>query len=189
MAGGRTPPLISEQRRPPLTAPMKATSPTTNRVLIHTLANSRVEVAMPRRTAGEIRAGLPRRVEHRTPSVIRGLSASASHQIADFERANGLRQGEVASAFQRWLRTAHHANRRWPLVDGYHHLITTDDPLHSPSPHVRLVLEHVIHALRRKARRELHALIGPFDDRCIARTVNNPHASPDLPWWYRRIEI
>src|SRR6266851_3053217 len=130
---------------------------------------------MPRRTPGEIRAGQPRRLEHRRPTVIRGLSASATRQIADFERAHRLRQGDVAWAFQRWVRTAHHANRQWPFWDGY--VISTDDSLHSPSPHIRLTLEHAVHALRRKARRELYALISPLDDRYIARTVNNPHAS------------
>ncbi|GAA2052309.1 hypothetical protein GCM10009839_69580 [Catenulispora yoronensis] len=148
-----------------------------------------LEVAMPRRTPGEVRAGQPRRLKHHAPTVIRGLSASANRQIADFERANGLRQGEVASAFQRWAQTAHRANRRSPLGDGYHNMIATDDPLRSPSPHIRLTLEHALHILRRRARRELHALINPLDDRYIARTVNNPHAPIDLPWWYRRIEI
>ncbi|MFU8874898.1 hypothetical protein [Micromonospora sp. SL4-19] len=54
---------------------------------------------------------------------------------------------------------------------------------------MRTLLEHAAQALRRKARRELAEALRPLDDHYLARSVNNPFARQDLPWWLRRIEL
>lgn len=147
-----------------------------------------LEALMPRRSPGEIRSRLPRRIPrsrlaatYRRPPVIRGLSPSANRQIADFERARGLAPGTVARAFSRWASTRRHSSRD-PSPD-YEH-----DDLRSIDHHVRTLLEHAIWTLRPRARRELRRQLGPPDDRATVRTVNDPFAPPDLPWWKRRIE-
>jgi hypothetical protein len=64
-----------------------------------------------------------------------------------------------------------------------------DVELSADDYHVRTLLEVTLHALRTKARRELNAVIGPADERVLQRTLNNPFADPDLPWWMRRIGV
>ncbi|WP_164842690.1 hypothetical protein [Actinoplanes solisilvae] len=54
---------------------------------------------------------------------------------------------------------------------------------------MRTLLEHAAWALRRKARRELCAVLHPYDELHHARTVNNPFLRQDLHWWLRRIEL
>ena len=145
---------------------------------------------MPRRSPGEIRSQLPRRIpRHRRatarwqPPVIRGLSSSANRQIADFEGAHSLHPGSVADAFRRWGKAGRRP-RRDPAPDYGH-----DDSLHSGYYHVRTLLERATRALCPRARRELRRQLQLLDDRVIARTVNDPFAPRDLPWWKRRIEI
>ena len=145
---------------------------------------------MPRRSPGEIRSRLPRRTArtrpaaiYRRPPVIRRLSAAANRQIADFERSHGLHPGSVAHAFRRWAYTGRRP-RRDPAPDYGH----DDSNLRSGYHHVRTLLERAACSLRPRARRELRRELGPLDDRVIARTVNDPFAPHDLPWWKRRIE-
>ncbi|MGQ5668716.1 hypothetical protein [Streptomyces sp. ECR2.10] len=116
--------------------------------------------------------------------MIRGLSASANRQIAVFERSRGLPPGEVAHAFRRWSATA-----RRPLADVDPFYETGDTDLRSDDYHVRTLLEGTLHTLHRKARRELSTVIDSADERVLRRTLNNPFADPDLPWWMRRIGV
>ncbi|RZU46487.1 hypothetical protein EV284_1168 [Streptomyces sp. BK022] len=116
--------------------------------------------------------------------MIRGLSASANRQIADFERSHGLPAGEVAHSFRRWNTSIHQPR-------GGHELFyeRDDTDLCKGEYHVRTLLELTLHALRSKARRELSALTGHADERVLHRTLNNPFAPQDLPWWMRRIGV
>ncbi|WP_445401725.1 hypothetical protein ACSMX9_09960 [Streptomyces sp. LE64] len=140
---------------------------------------------MPRRSPGEIRAQLPlRRRLRRRPPVIRGLSPSANGQIALFERRRGLPPGEVAHAFRRWSDTARRGGGNVELF-----YACEDADFHHDSYHVRTLLEAALHALRTRARRELRTAIDPVDERVLRRTLNNPSAHPDLPWWMRRIGV
>jgi hypothetical protein len=116
--------------------------------------------------------------------VIRGLSASASRQIAVFERGHGLPAGEVAHAFRRW-NTSFGQPRGEP--EPFYERDDTD--LRNGDYHSRTLLEMTLRALRSKARRELSAVIGPADERLLDRTLNNPFAPQDLPWWMRRIGV
>lgn len=51
------------------------------------------------------------------------------------------------------------------------------------------MLDRAVWFLRGKARRELRMVLDPIDECVLARTVNDPFAARDLPWWQRRIEI
>ncbi|MFC9820194.1 hypothetical protein ACFWG6_01535 [Streptomyces erythrochromogenes] len=114
--------------------------------------------------------------------MIRGLSASANRQIAAFERSHGLPAGEVAHAFHRW-----NASARRPRGDLDPFCERDDTDLRNGDHHVRTLLEMTLRALKSKARRELGAVIGPADEHVLDRTLNNPFAPQDLPWWMRRI--
>lgn len=140
---------------------------------------------MPRRSPGEIRAQLPRRRTHhlRAP-VIRGLSASTNRQITVCERAHGLPAGELAHAFRRW-----NADIRRPREDADRFYERDDTDLRNGDYHIRTLLEITLQALSSKARRELSAVVGPADERVLDRTLNNPFAPQDLPWWMRRIGV
>lgn len=142
---------------------------------------------MPRRSPGEIRSRLrPRRRGDGRPPVIRGLSASANRQIASFERANRLHQGEVAHALRRWA-----AQRSRPRSTDFPELRYDLYPQdwRAGDYHVRTLLDHAVRALRRKARRELCATLRLPDDQYLRRTANNPFARQDLHWWLRRIDL
>lgn len=52
----------------------------------------------------------------------------------------------------------------------------------------RGVLEALLHALSPRAARDLRALIEPLDERFLRRTVNDPFAPPDAPWWMSRVK-
>ncbi|MFJ5130923.1 hypothetical protein ACIP80_38325, partial [Streptomyces sp. NPDC088555] len=64
-----------------------------------------------------------------------------------------------------------------------------DTDLRNGEYHVRTLLELTLQALISKARRELSAVIGLADERVLHRTLNNPFAPQDLPWWMRRIGV
>ncbi|MFJ9825271.1 hypothetical protein ACIRSU_13005 [Streptomyces sp. NPDC101160] len=112
------------------------------------------------------------------------MSASANRQIAVFERDRGLPAGEVAIAFRRW-----NATTRRPLGNADPFYERDDTALRRDDYHVRTLLEVTLHALRGKARRELSMVVGPADERVLQRTLYNPFADPDLPWWMRRIGV
>lgn len=137
---------------------------------------------MPRRSPGELRSLSPRRRQYGRSPVIRGLSASANRQIAAFELVNGLHPGEVARAFRRWSQVRRGDRLERPSD-------TEPEDWRAPDRHVRTLLEHAAWALRRKARRELRAVLHPYDELHQARTVNNPFLRQDLHWWLRRIEL
>lgn len=135
---------------------------------------------MPRRSPGEIRAQLPHRTKRGTRAVIRGLSAATNRQIDRFERKNGLYSGDVAHAFRAWSQTL---RRSHPAVELSYGEGTTG----WRDMHARTLLEAAMRTISTKARRELRKAVEPLDTRFLARTLNNPFAPTDLPWWHRRI--
>uniref|UniRef100_A0AAU2JIB7 Uncharacterized protein n=1 Tax=Streptomyces sp. NBC_00049 TaxID=2903617 RepID=A0AAU2JIB7_9ACTN len=142
---------------------------------------------MPRRSPGEIRARLPHRIDHGTRAVIRGLSNSANRQIASFERHNGLHRGVVADAVSGWGQPPGQHRTRYTLSDPYY----GDDhgDWRQDDYHPRTLIEHALAAMRERARRELRGVVVPRDERVLARTLNNPFAPGDLPWWKGRLDI
>jgi hypothetical protein len=137
---------------------------------------------MPRRSPGEIRAQLPLpyRIKRGNRAVIRGLSSSANRQIAQFERANGLRPGDVSRAFRAWAEASPRISPRAEHSYGYGTTSWGD-------MHARTLLEAVLHAMTSKGRREMARAIDPLDRRFLASTVNDPFTPAYLPWWRRRI--
>lgn len=134
---------------------------------------------MPRRAPSEIRIQLNLRS---TRTVISGLSASANHQVMQYEVLHGYRPGAVAHALRSWSSAARHL----PCSTGPH----AADGFHGGNglPHARTLLERVLHALRGPARRELRAVLDPVDALYAASTLNDPSAPADRLWWERRIE-
>ncbi|MFI2370514.1 hypothetical protein [Streptomyces sp. NPDC018833] len=53
---------------------------------------------------------------------------------------------------------------------------------------VRAFLEELCASLSRSSAREFRTLLKPLDERFLARTLNDPFASPRDPWWRRRLE-
>lgn len=136
---------------------------------------------MPRRTPGEIRIQQPHRNTRRARrTVIRGLSTSTNRQIAQFERERRLSQGDIALAFLRWKQRALRPRNAEEWRYGYADV---------PTGHIRTLLETALWNLRPRARRELRAALAPIDARVLRRTVNDPFAPRNLPWWQRRLEI
>jgi hypothetical protein len=144
------------------------------------------EVFMPRRSAGQVRAMLARRQRwqlvpppRRTPLPSR-LSASAKHQILSFERRHGLDRGHVAVALSRWAGWA-----RCRRADRWRYGWQFSPPFADD----RALLESLLTALRRPARRQLRSILAPIDDRYRAVTVHDPRTPADTPWWRRRTEL
>ncbi|QRP46992.1 hypothetical protein [Amycolatopsis sp. FDAARGOS 1241] len=52
---------------------------------------------------------------------------------------------------------------------------------------IRWTLETVLQALPGRSRAALRALIKPLDDEFRRRTVLDPSAPPEWPWWQRRV--
>ncbi|MFD7550571.1 hypothetical protein [Streptomyces sp. NPDC059816] len=90
----------------------------------------------------------------------------------------------MAHAFRRW-----NVDVRRPHEDLDRFYERDDTDLLNGDYHVRTLLEITLHALRSNARRELSAVIGPADERVLDRTLNNPFACQDLPWWMCRIGV
>lgn len=134
---------------------------------------------MPRRSPGEIRAQLPLRINRGNRVVIRGLSAFSNRRIAQFERKNGLQAGDVAHAYRSWNQALRRVGPHQELSYGYGTTGWRD-------MHARTLLEAALQSLSAKARRELREAIEPLDACFLAHTVNEPFASPHLPWWHRR---
>lgn len=98
-----------------------------------------------------------------------GLSAAAIRQIG----SAGLSCFEVGRALAAWRRTVHGPARR---------LIGDGCPCCDPAEQ-RDILAAALSAVR---GRELAALVKPLDDIYERRTLPDPHAPADRPWWRRR---
>ncbi|MEU2112400.1 hypothetical protein [Streptomyces sp. NPDC019507] len=116
--------------------------------------------------------------------VIPGLSARALAAIARIERSR-FRPGDAHRAWARWRAMAHKPGP-WVMY------AASDDDLPCCDPFAgsdaRAFLEELCSGLSRGPARELRALLGPLDARFLARTLNDPFASPRDPWWNRRLE-
>ncbi|WP_200426241.1 hypothetical protein [Streptomyces sp. NE5-10] len=69
-------------------------------------------------------------------------------------------------------------------------------PLYLPAPHLpgfdiwddRMLIERAIGALGRRAGREVASAVEGADAVFLARTLPDPHAPDDWPWWRRRCQ-
>ncbi|GLY88614.1 hypothetical protein Airi02_065430 [Actinoallomurus iriomotensis] len=135
---------------------------------------------MSRKSPGSLRARqYPKRPE--SVPVIDGLPAKVLRQITDVSRAG--RCGTVAE-----MATALGA-LRWFLVRPGRVLIpdpVTTCPCHDPREALD-VLNEIMDALPGPAARHVAAIVEPLSEQYRARTLPNPYAPPNSPWWWRRI--
>ncbi|MFF1558982.1 hypothetical protein [Streptomyces sp. NPDC058279] len=94
--------------------------------------------------------------------------------------------GPTFEAWRRWRALAYKPGP-WVM-----HAVLDDGTCECCDPfrgvEVRSVLEAMCRVLPRRSARELRAVLTPLDERFLARTLNDPFASPQDPWWLRRLE-
>ena len=140
----------------------------------------RPERTVPRRRPSSIlSAGRRTRrpdVHRRVPGLPAGSNALAGAvNRLEHER---LWDGAVSDAFRSWERVVR-AGYPWrdPLCPWKDHLEIFDG---------RALLERAMHALPRRAARELRRMVTPLDEAYLLKTSPQPLAAPDDPWWLRR---
>lgn len=111
-----------------------------------------------------------------------GLSASVQQEISRIElraarnyAVSGLWAGVTSQALRGWDRTARDPAFIYAL------------PCDCCGRDGRALLEEVLAELSAPAARALNRLIDPLDRHFLARTLPNPTAPADWPWWRRRI--
>ncbi|MBR8742815.1 hypothetical protein [Nocardiopsis sp. MG754419] len=138
---------------------------------------------MPRKRPGALRASPPSGPR----AHIRGLSARTCHAVHQVEvrsREPSLFRGATVLALRAYARFPSPRGR--PLYPR---------PAPCPSPccafddvrHARDVLNHVLHRLPPRPRAELGRLLEAWDARYLRSTLPDPFASPEAPWWHRRL--
>ncbi|MGW3055952.1 hypothetical protein ACWC98_08415 [Streptomyces goshikiensis] len=140
---------------------------------------------MPRKAPSQVRLDLPRAPSRRdSRAVIPGISGKTLAAIARLER-HRYAPGAAWHALSHW-REIVHSRGTWVMYPRF----SSDYPCCDPpwGGEHRQVLEELLAALPRRARRELHAVLAPLDARFLARTVSDPYAAPGDPWWRRRLE-
>ncbi|WP_328927128.1 hypothetical protein OG429_22700 [Streptomyces sp. NBC_00190] len=140
---------------------------------------------MPRKPVSQVRADLPRKARRGDDrAVISGLSAKALAEIARIER-RAYEPGAAHKALRDWRETVHAPGPLLMYPRWFH-----ECPCCAPAwggDH-RETLEAICHGLSRRSARELRAVLAPLDERFLARTLNDPYASPRDRWWRRRLE-
>ncbi|MFE6039059.1 hypothetical protein [Streptomyces sp. NPDC056452] len=133
---------------------------------------------MARRRPAHVRAGLsPKHPAPHTP--VDGLDARAQADVIALERSR-LQPGAVARGLRSWRAQLSRPARTLAL--------TGDDMYPCCEDHCgRAVLETALHALPRRSARRLRALVEPLDAEFISRTLPDPHACPEAPWWTGRM--
>jgi hypothetical protein len=135
---------------------------------------------VPRRSAGSLRS----RGRGRGPAGARyrdvpGLSGAANAAIRVFERER-LSPGEVLAALRVWSARVHGSRTRpraWEA--GFTCRCCGGE-------WARDVLARALAGLPSRAAAELRCRVGRLDRVLLARTLHDPRADPELPWWRRR---
>ncbi|WP_017584242.1 hypothetical protein [Nocardiopsis valliformis] len=142
---------------------------------------------MPRRSPGALRAEQPPTKSSR--SHIRGISSGTCHAIHLIERRSRNAAHSVGftaialDKYERFVRTG-----------GYGALFPANAACLCPGcdlddvRHARDLLEFVLRKLPKRAHSELHRHLAPLDELYLRRTLPNPFADLDHPWWHRRFE-
>ncbi|MFE5808633.1 hypothetical protein [Streptomyces sp. NPDC056491] len=137
---------------------------------------------MPRKAPSQVRMDLPARIPALPErGVVPGVSAATLAAIARVEHRR-FRRGDTYRSLRHWHRTVY---QRGPWI-----IYPAADDDHGCCDSVgwcRGTLESICHLLPPRARRQLRAVINPLDERFLARTLNDPYAAPDDPWWRRRL--
>jgi hypothetical protein len=137
---------------------------------------------MPRRRPAQLREDTPARFARPVPHLP-GVPKAALHSLLRWEQRH-LWPGAVAEAHQKYRR---HVNQPGRLLYGmpggvcpccidYYGL--ADDPCG--------ILEVALAQLSRRDGRALRRMVAALDDRLQARSLPDPWAPPEWPWWRRR---
>lgn len=103
-----------------------------------------------------------------------GRLAGAIHRL-ERDRPRRMPLSEAFQAWERLVRNGHPwTDPLHPWQDGRENLDARAD------------LEFALHALPRRAARELRSLVNPLDEIYLSNTSPDPYAPPDQPWWQRR---
>lgn len=90
-----------------------------------------------------------------------------------------LRPEVLASALRQWLRTCQQSARE--LGNG------SNDATVYLGPDARDELQRALNALPQRSARQLHNRLVAADRAFAAKTLPDPFADPQLPWWRRRL--
>jgi len=138
---------------------------------------------MPRRRPHELRQAVRPRAAWRLVSHIPGLPAATQAEIAVLEirlfpdwARHGLWPGAVREALAGWARTA---------ADPRH---AEAHPCDCCGRAGRAVLAEVLGLLSPDSAAALTRLIRPLDERFLERSLPDPLAPADWPWWTRICE-
>jgi hypothetical protein len=135
---------------------------------------------MARRPPSQVRSHLrskPRPWTPDHPQVVRGISAPAQRQIAEFEHRIGV-PGAVAFAVTGWGRQARSPGNAHTSVEGF----GVFPDFQGETPQSRSLLEIALRTLPSGAARELRAVVTPLDEMYLARVTPDPRID-DLAWW------
>ena len=141
---------------------------------------------MPRRRPGALRA---QRLRPESPRChIRGLSSRTCHAIHLVERcARGTfySVGFTAKALNRYEQFLESGSQRalYPANEG----CSCPGCDLEDVRRARDLLEYVLWKLPKRAHTELSRRLAPVDARYLRRTLQNPFADPNCPWWHLRI--
>lgn len=122
---------------------------------------------MPRRRPAPPRSSRP-------SAEITGLSLRTCRELDRL----GIFAIRVASDLATWRRIASRTARELNHPFG--------DDLIYIGPDARDRLEHALRTLPSRRACELRVLVERIDAVMLRKTVADPRASPDLPWWHRR---
>ncbi len=133
---------------------------------------------MARNAPGAIRA--PQSRPAQKVRLVDGLPGRANAEVLQLQRRRpDLSVVESLATYRREIRRP----GRWLR------LLENDCPCPACDvTHHRDVLEAAMHALPGPAARELRRIVDALDDEFLRKTLPDPHAPPDLPWWHRRVE-
>ncbi|RKN34961.1 hypothetical protein D7294_31300 [Streptomyces hoynatensis] len=120
-------------------------------------------------------------------AVVPGLSARTLAAIAAAERER-LWPGAAHEAWRRWHRLVHAPGHGvlYPYAVGVGLWPVPIGDWWYPDE-CRAALETIRRAVPRRCAAELGALLAPLDERYLRRTLPDPAAPADEPWWRRRL--
>lgn len=137
---------------------------------------------MPHKRPQALRDAAGHRTQSRTVPHIPGLPSQAQQEISEIEiitaadwARTGFWPGAVGDALTGWSRTSYD-----PAHRHFH-------PCACCGRSSRTLLHHVLNALSANSAQALQNLITPLDEQFVDRTLPNPLAPSDLPWWETRI--
>ncbi len=138
---------------------------------------------MPRRQPAQVRYNAPVRRSKPTRHI-QGAPKDVLHAVSQWERRH-LWPGAVAEAFLRYRKFVQQPGRLiyglpgglCPCCVDYYDL-SADDP--------RATLQEALAQMPKGKGQKLRRMVAELDNRLLARSLPDPWAPPQWPWWRRR---